>query len=88
PEDFVDSTVISNRSRLLARDWFPHRTAEEYAITSDWDDRWRTGGTLDEVIEEAHLSEPWILKGIERFAKDREKRLNRIRETVEAALDA
>lgn len=86
PEDFVDSTVISNRSKLLARSWFPHRTAEEYAITSDWDDRWRTGGTLDEVIEEAHLSEPWILKGIERFAKDREKRLNRIRATVEAAL--
>jgi transketolase len=54
-------------------------------MTSDWDDRWRTGGTLDEVIEEAHLTPDWLLKGIERFVKDRSKRLERLKADVEAA---
>ena len=50
----------------------------EYAITSDFDDRWRTGGQLDEITEEAHLSPQWLLKGIERFVNNREKRLMRL----------
>lgn len=86
PEDeWIDSTVISNRSRRVCYDWLPHKVAAEYAITSDFDDRWRTGGNLDEVIEEAHLSPEWLLKGIERFARDRSSRLGRIREALEKA---
>jgi hypothetical protein len=33
---------------------------------------------VDEVIEEAHLSPEWILKGIERFVREREVRLGRL----------
>ena len=39
--------------------WLYNRTAEDYAISADWDDCWRTGGNLVEVIEEAHLSQDW-----------------------------
>jgi transketolase len=52
---------------------------------SDWDDRWRTGGTLDEVMDEAHLTPPYLLAGIERFVRERESRLRRVREALEAA---
>ena len=83
--DRWDSMVISNRSRRVTRDWIAHAVVAEYSMTSDWDDRWRTGGTVDEVIEEAHLSPDHILKGIERFARDRDARLKRLREAVEAA---
>ena len=86
-EDWIDSTCISNRSRRLLYDWFPHRVAAEYAMTSDFDDRWRTGGTLDEVIEEAHLSPEWLLQGIERFARERKERLERIRQALDRALE-
>ncbi|MBN2056327.1 transketolase, partial [bacterium] len=85
PGDRFNSTVITNRSRKLAGDWMFNPLADEYAICSDWDDRWRTGGTLDEVIEEAHLSADWILEGIMRFAGDREQRLYRLRNLLEAA---
>jgi transketolase len=83
--DRIDSTVISNRSRRLAYDWLYNPLAREYAITSDFDDQWRTGGSVDEIIAEAHLSPEWVLKGIERFAKDREARLARMRRALEAA---
>jgi hypothetical protein len=47
-------------------------------MTADWDDNWRSGGSLEEVMEEAHLSERWLLEGIERFANDREARMKRL----------
>ncbi len=57
----------------------------EYSLTSDWDDRWRTGGTVDEVMEEAQLSQEHILRGVERFARERDARIRTLREAVEAA---
>jgi transketolase len=83
--DKADSTVISTQSRASMHDWVFNEAGNEYAITSDWDDRWRTGGTLEEVIEEAHLSPEWVLKGIERFAADRPARLTRQQEILSEA---
>ena len=40
---------------------------------------------VDEVMEEAHLSPDWILKGIEKFAKARDQRLETISRQLEAA---
>jgi len=85
PGDRVDMTYITNGSRRLMRDWVTHRIADEYAMSSDWDDRWRTGGTLDEVIDEAHLSQEWLLAGIQKFTSDRPQRLERIRQQLAAA---
>jgi transketolase len=84
--DRVDSTFISTQSRGSMQDWSFNPLAGEYCMTSDWDDRWRTGGTLDEVIDEAHLSPRWLLKGIERFAHERAKRLEVLRSDAEASL--
>jgi transketolase len=80
-----DAMVISNRSRRVTRDWIAHPVVAEYSLSSDWDDRWRTGGTVDEVIAEAHLSPRHILQGIERFVKERPARLEALRDAVEAA---
>ncbi len=74
-EDRLDSTVITTQARWLMHDWLFSKVAEEYALSADWDNRWRTGGRLDELIDEAHLSPRWVLEGIERFVRDREARL-------------
>jgi transketolase len=85
PGDRVDMTYITNGARRLMRDWVTHRIADEYAMSSDFDNRWRTGGTVDEVMEEAHLSMDWILKGIQRFASEREQRLAQVKAQLAAA---
>jgi transketolase len=86
PADRVNSTVITTQARALMHDWLFNHFAEEYAMSSDWDDRWRTGGDLDEVIEEAHLSPERILDGMLRFTGDREKRLLALKSELDAAL--
>src|SRR5512134_3438983 len=77
--DWLDSTVITNGARRLMHDWLPHKVAERYAMSSDWDDRWRTGGSVEELKREAHIDPDSLWKGIERFACDREQRLAELR---------
>ena len=58
--------------------WLSSKVAEQYAMTSDHDDRWRTGGSLDEVKAEAKIDPESLMAGIKRFASDREERLGRL----------
>jgi len=85
PADRLDSMVITSEALRLMRPWIDNQVVAEYSMSSDWDNRWRTGGTIPEVLEEAHLSPDWLFKGIERFAKERKQRLDRLQETLEAA---
>ncbi len=83
--DRLDAMVITNGAVRLMRDWAAGDEVEAYSLSADWDDRWRTGGSLDEVIEEAHLDADHILAAIERFVTDRDQRLARLGEAVAAA---
>jgi len=79
-KEWQDSTVISSAGRRVMGEWFGNKVAEEYALTPDWDDRWRTGGSVDEILKEAHLDPASLRDGIARFVADREKRLARVRD--------
>jgi transketolase len=81
--DRANSTVITTQARWLMHDWLFNKAGEGYALSADWDNRWRTGGDINEVIDEAHLSPEWVLKGIRRFAEERGERLRLLREEIE-----
>ncbi len=83
--DRMDGMAITNRAFRQMREWVDSPIADEYSLSADWDNRWRTGGTLDEVIEEAHLTTKDILAAIERFVRERDDRMRRLREAVESA---
>jgi transketolase len=83
--DRLDSMVITNGAYKLMRDWADDPIVHEYSLSSDWDDRWRTGGSVEEVMEEAHLDSGHILEAIERFARERPDRLRRFRDRLAAA---
>jgi len=82
--DQWDAMCITNRNIKSMADWLANPLVREYSLSSDWDNRWRTGGSVDEVIEEAHLDPKNILAGIERFVRDRGARLRRLREAVDS----
>jgi transketolase len=77
--DRWDGMAITNRAFKLMTDFVDGPVAREYSLSSDWDDRWRTGGTVDEVMDEAHLGPGHILAAIEHYAADREPRHARLR---------
>ena len=76
PEAYYDAMVVSTGTRRM----WPVRNlgplTDEYSLTSDWDNQWLTGGLEPEVIREAHLDEASIFAGVERFGREREKRLS------------
>ena len=80
----LDAMVVTNGAVRLMRDWASGPVVEAYSLGADWDDRWRTGGSLDEVIEEAHLDPGHILEAIERFVRDRQHRLAGIRRALDS----
>ncbi len=84
--DWINSTVITNAARRNMYNWISSQLSREYAMSSDWDNQWRSGGTIDEILEEAHLSEDWLFKGIEKFALEKDKRLNRLQNSITTAL--
>jgi len=81
-----DAMAITNRARRLMTDWADPGVTGEYWLSSDWDNRWRTGGSVDEVVEEAHLSPKWLMEGIRRFARERSQRLKRIDADIQRLL--
>ncbi|QDU65028.1 transketolase-like TK C-terminal-containing protein [Engelhardtia mirabilis] len=71
--DWWDSTVITNGARRLMHDWLPHKDAEKFAMSSDHDNRWRTGGNVAELKVEAKIDPESLWEGISRFARERTK---------------
>ena len=81
-EDMHDAMVITNGGLRLMHSWIANPVVKEYSLASDWDNRWRSGGSVDEVVEEAHLSKDWLEKGIGRFSSERDARLTRLRSAL------
>lgn len=76
--EWMDSMVITNGARRLMHDWICNKVCEEYSLSSDWDNKWRGGGSVETVVEDAHLSPEWILAGVKRFVAERKERLSRL----------
>jgi len=85
PADSVDSMVVTSGAFKLMHHWADGPITREYSLSADFDDRWRTGGTVDEVISEAHLDSESILVAIERFVAERANRLRRWHGLLDAA---
>ena len=64
------------------KNWISNRVVADYSLSPDWDNRWRTGGSLEKIIDEAHLSPRWVLQAIEKFASERNSRLERLNNQV------
>ncbi len=82
PEARYDLMVVSTGTRRV----WPLRNlgplTDEYSLTSDFDNSWRTGGLELEVIAEAHLDPDSIFAGVERFANERERRIGDQRKMI------
>ena len=75
--------IITNGSIGNMSDWSGGEITREYSLSADFDNRWRTGGSVEEVMEEAHLSQEHIFEGIKRFAQDKKKRLAKFKSIIE-----
>ncbi|MBZ5492303.1 MAG: hypothetical protein LAO76_15350 [Acidobacteriia bacterium] len=82
PEARYDLMVVSTGTRRM----WPLRNlgplTDEYSLTSDFDNCWRTGGLEPDVIAEAHLDPDSIFSGVKRFADEHERRVSDQRKMI------
>jgi len=81
-QEWADSMVITNTGLSVMKNWISNRIVSEYSLSPDWDNRWRTGGTLEQIIDEAHLSPRWVIEAISKFSEDRIDRLERLKKEI------
>ena len=80
--EWPDSMIITNGAISLMKNWISNRVVQEYSLSPDFDNRWRTGGSVDEIIAESKLDSQSLLEGINRFANERNDRLNILRQSI------
>ncbi len=82
PKEWNDMMIITNGARRLMHKWMANPVVEEYSLSSDWDNRWRTGGSVEQIVAEAHLDPNSVWKGIQLFADERNQRLSVLQNSI------
>ena len=80
--EWPDSMIITNGAISLMKNWISNRVVQDYSLSPDFDNRWRTGGSVDEIIAESKLDSQSLFEGIKRFANERNDRLNRLHQSI------
>ena len=80
----LDMMVVTTGTQRMWPLQDPGPLTHEYSLTSDFHDRWLSGGSESDVIAEAHLDQESVFAGVKRFADDRDKRMGRLKEQVSA----
>jgi transketolase len=83
--DMMNSTYVTNRARRTMSDWVFNPLADRYAMSSDWDDMWRPGGSLEEVCESAGIDPESLAQGVIAFAEDFTERMQVLEQLLGAA---
>jgi len=81
-QEWMDAMVITNGAKRLMHKWIANRVVEEYSMSPDFDNRWRSGGSLDEIIAESKLDSESVWERINQFARSRKQRLASIQESI------
>ena len=83
--EWADSMIITNSALKLMHNWTSNKIVENYSMSPDFDNKWRTGGSVDEIIAESKLDGVSIMKGIKKFANERSARLDLIKKHLPLA---
>jgi len=83
--DRMNSTYLTNTARRTMVDWNFNALADRYAMSSDWDDQWRPGGSGDEMCESAGIDAASITLAVVRFAEDHELRMAELDQMMNGA---
>ena len=80
--EWADSMIITNSGLRLMHNWISNKIVEAYSMSPDHDNKWRTGGSVDEIVAESRLDEKSILDGIKKFANEKPTRLKLIKDSI------
>ena len=81
-DEWHDSMIITNGAKKLMHKWTANSIVADYSLSPDFDNQWRTGGSVEQIVTEARLDSNSIWEGIIRFVSHRSKRLSSLRKSI------
>ena len=67
--------IITNTLLRNMGAWIKNQHVAKYSLSPDFDTRWRTGGSFDQIVSDSKLHSTNVLKAIYHFSNKRDKRL-------------
>ena len=83
--EWLDSMIVTNGALRLMHKWIGGKIVEDYSMSPDFDNRWRTGGSVDEIVAESKIDSLSVLDGIKKFVNERDKRMAAISSSLPKA---
>jgi len=80
--EWSNSMIITNTSIKLMKNWIANNIVEEYSLSPDHDNKWRTGGSVDEIIKESKLDPKSVYNGIKKFVQEKSKRVELLKNSI------
>ena len=77
----ADNNITNTSLKSMGR-WIKNRIVAKYSLSPDFDNRWRTGGSVDQIITESRLDSLSILNAVKRFSDERDKRLGLLKKDI------
>jgi len=77
--------IVTNGALRLMHKWIGGKIVEDYSMSPDFDNRWRTGGSVDEIVAESKIDSLSVLDGIKKFVNERDKRMAAISSSLPKA---
>ena len=80
--EWHDAMIITNGAKKLMHKWIANSVVADYSLSPDFDNQWRTGGSVEQIVAEARLDTHSIWEGIMRFISDRKSRLSLLQKSI------
>ena len=64
-----DTMVTTNGALRLMNNWILDLTVQKYSISIDFDNRWTTWGSVDQIVKESQSNLESIFNGVKNLLK-------------------
>ena len=64
-----DTMVTTNGALRLMNNWILDLTVQKYSISIDFDNRWTTWGSIDQIVKESQSDLESIFNGVKNLLK-------------------
>ena len=82
PTKWNDAMIMTNTPKKNMGTWIKNQYVANYSLSTDFDNRLCTGGSVDQIVSESKLDSTNVLKAIYHFSDKRDKRLSLMKKEI------
>ena len=82
PTKWNDVMIMRNTTKKNMGIWIKNQHVANYSLSIDFNNPWRTGGSVDQIVSSSKLDSTNVFKAIYPFSDKRDKRLSLMKKEI------